>query len=551
MAAKEFPLSIVIRAVDRATSVIRRTQNSIAAVDRGLVSSIRRFRKWSGFDEAIGPARTLGSAIGDIHSRMVGLAAITGTFVAGAAVGIYKVTMSFVDAASEINDVSTALGISAERLQEVRYAGQQNGVAFEEMDRNLTILSRNLGKALRGKGPVDLLRALGLRKGDMKSADAALPKIADGLMRIRNPALRSAAAAELFGKSGAKMLTVFAGDDTIGKGSKALAYYAAELRRVNGVISNDSVSAADAFGDRLDKLKTALFGVRNVAGEALLPVFAEQIDRFTTYLKQNGPEIKAWFKDFGDKLPGYIDQTVKSFRELRETVQPLIDVFMVLSNTFGGPKVLLVTITGIITATFVPALVSATVAMWQLNVALWSNPIGLIILLVLAIVAALVYFSVTVEDGKLKLTKFGETLLWLATAPARFILWFIEQCRQGIENWGKIIDAVKGAFHDLFTWLEGKFNAANQWIADFANALAKMIPDWAKGMFGGGAGPTVMGGAIGAAPSARAMAMTPQQGEVRVKVDLNNLPVGSRVTTQQNGSPRFELNQGYALGGAY
>ncbi len=551
MATKSFPLAVVIRAVDKASGTIRRVQNSISAFDQGITRRLASFKKWTGIEDAVGPAKKLGGALGDIRDRMMGLIGIGSTFAAVGVAAVYKLTMSYVDAASEINDVSTALGVGAERLQEWRYAGQQNGVAIEEMDKNLGIFTRNLGKAMRGKGPADLLRSMGLRKGDLKSADTALPKVADGLMRIRNPALRAAAAAELFGKSGLKMLTLFAGDDKIGQGSKALAFYAAELRRVNGVISNDSVAAADAFGDRLDKLKTAFGGVRNVAGEALLPVLTEQIDKMTAYLEQHGPEIRKWFEQFAKDLPGYIDKTRKAFSDLMETLQPVINIVQVLVNTFGGPKVLLATIAGIITATFVPALISATVAMWQLNVALWSNPIGLVILAVLALVGAILYFAIKIEDGKLKLTKFGEVLVWLQNAPLRLIKFAIQQVLDSIEKWGILVQSVRAVFVDFFDYIGGKFSEAAGWINAFGDNLSSMIPDWAKGMLGGSVVNIGNGGALAGASIAQSMAAPKQSSEVRVKVDLNNLPPGSRVSTQQNGSPQFELNQGYQFGSAH
>lgn len=569
MAAKEFPLSIVIRAVDRATSVIRKVQNGVAWMDRQTVGRARAmaaaFSKWSGIDAAIGPAKKFGSALGDAKDRAVSLAkSIGGVLAVGAGLGALAIG-SLIDTASQFekfNAILTTLEGSSDKaaksMQWVSdFAAKTPYELAEVTDAFVQLRSYGINPmdgALTAVGDVTAAKGKPLMQGVEAIADA----ITGQYERLRELSITAST------KGNFVSLTY----QRNGK------WYERTVKKTNKAVIQSTILAIwnSMYAGAMDKLSQTWAGK--------MSNLADQWARFKLMIMQSGAfdwlnqklgalldKLNAMAasgeleklankigKDLTDALKSAWDAGVKLYNnwdDIKAAVQPVVDVFTVLTNTFGTSNVIIGVVAGLIAATFVPALLSATAAAYQLSIALWSNPIGLIILLVLAVVAALVYFSVTIEDGKLKLTKFGEALLWVATAPARLIAWYIDRCRQGMENWGKMVDQIKVGFHDLFTWLEGKFNAANQWIADFANTLGKMIPDWAKGMFGGGPGPTVMGGAIGAAPSPRALALAPQKGEVTVKVDLNNLPVGSRVTTQQNGSPRFELNQGYALGGAY
>lgn len=48
-----------------------------------------------------------------------------------------------------------------------------------------------------------------------------------------------------------------------------------------------------------------------------------------------------------------------------------------------------------------------------------------------------------------------------------------------------------------------------------------------------------------------AAAAQPQNSEVRVKVGFDNMPKGTRASSEQSRNTDFEMNQGYAVAGAW
>lgn len=552
MAKKEFPLSIVIRAIDRATAPMRAIQGVVGRFG----AKFRQLSDTSGLTAAFAATKRLGGALGDLGTRLAqigaGFLAIGGVAAAAA----WSMIKSFADAGGQLNDMSNALGVNVEKLQEWQFAARQNGIENEAFVQSLGVLQRNLGKAAMGGGPA--LKLLDAWKVKLKGADGQtrrmeelLPIFADKLKGIQSPSLRAAAAAALFGRSGIALLPMLT------DGSAGMQKLADRARELGLVMSEESVKNTDNFGDALDQLKDSLFGVRNTIGMALMPKINELVKQLTDFVIKNRPKLEKFFNEFADKLPARLEALKKGFNEVWDAMKPVVDIVTILVNTFGGSNVTIAAIVGVMTALLLPALVSVTTAMWALNVALWANPIGIVIAVIVAIVAALAYFALKVEDGKIKLTEFGELLVWLQNTPLRILSWYLGQVAKGIENWKRIIDWVKDAWEGMWSGLDAGFQRALGWVSSFANKLGSMIPDWARNMFGGGTINIPTPGA-GAAPGkgmagASAIGTAPrgQDSHSRVTVDLNGLPPGSRVQTQQTGKPQFELNQGYATGGAF
>lgn len=566
--AKEFPLSVIIKAVDRITAPLRGIQGAVGRFHSAVVGKFRGFSNAIGLPAFAAASQKLGGALGELGRKFAqiggGIAAIG--FVAAAAA--YRLITSFSDAGGEINDVATSIGISAEKLQELRYAAKQNGVEINDLDQSLRILSKNLGQAFKGKGPKDLLDALKIKmkgaNGQFKTAEQLIPEIADGLAKIKNPTLRAAAASELFGKSGIKLIPM------LKDGSAGLAQYAARARELGIVIGNEAVQKADDFGDKLDDLKGAFTGVRNIIGTSLMPVLTDLILKLTNFITQNGPSIKKWFDQFAADLPGHLQDLRKGFGELWEKIKPVVNIVEVLINTFGGSNVTIAGLALALTAFLLPALISVTAAVWALNVALWANPIGLIIGLLAAVVAGLVYFSFTIEDGRIKVTQFGRVVQWMMkylSVPG-IVANSWNNFKEGLDTLSGIVDGIGAAFDRLWAGMREGFGNAASWASSLASAVKGIVPGWGQGPMGimpigapqaaaGAAGAARAAGAgqpLGAAGVASSAALNarniglaqPQSSLARVEVDLNNLPPGSRVRTEQQGPAKFELNQGFA-----
>ena len=681
MAEKQFPLSVVIRAIDKVTTPIGRIQRSIAGFDErlrnrlaGTVSRIGAIGDRLGLPVFATAAGRAGQAAGQLVGKIAAIGAGVAAAAGAVALGSWEMIKSFTDAASEVNDLSQSLGVSAERLQEWRFAAAQNGVDAELLDKSVGILSKNLGKAFKGKGPAELLGALGVKlkdaHGKFRVVDDILPDIAEGLSKVKNPALKAAAAAELFGKGGVKLLA------TLNGGKKGLADYAKEARQLGAVIDNDTIAATDDFGDNMDRLKTAMTGVRNSIGSALLPVLNELVLKMTSGIKDNIPRIKAWAQAFAEKLPGTLRQIRDIIVELGAKLRPLGVAIGWLVDHFGAANVIMAAVATALAVFLVPSIYATATAFYALGVAILTTPVGWILAGIVAIAAAayLIYknwgpiskffstwwdavkrvfsavgdfFSGIWDDvkagfkdgfilGILRMlvtlnpvnliirafTKLGPALLdataeWRALLMDAFggIFDWIQRAAAGAWDWlkgaaiaavramvapwatlggwyaqlfGFIVRAIKvdfdravafataawtaitGAWSGAINWFTGLFGGVTQaisgawegikgifragidlltgWLRGLADRFSGIVPDWVRNLVGG-RGPNIALNTTtrGAASIGRGAAPA-QNGAVRVAVDFNNMPQGTRVRTETRGRPNVQLNQGYATG---
>lgn len=209
-----------------------------------------------------------------------GIAAVGTKFAAIGAAGVttlFFTSKRFADFGSEINDMSERTGVSAETLQELGYAAQQNGADMEALEAALRKMTKTIVEASQGSsGASDALAQLGLTARDLADikVEDQFMFIADRLSQVRNDTLRAALALDLFGKSGTKLIPMLK-DGIVG-----LREYANEARNLGLVLSNEDVQAADAFGDKLDLVRKVLDVAIAKIGSALVPILTDATNWF-------------------------------------------------------------------------------------------------------------------------------------------------------------------------------------------------------------------------------------------------------------------------------
>lgn len=198
------------------------------------------------------------SALGALKSK---LGAIDGNIGIGSAVGaatgvtLIALAKRGLDYASSLQEVSQQLGVTSRDLQVYRYAASQAGISQDEMDKGLAKLTQTLGKARLGAdGPTKAFGALGISIDSLngKSAGEVIPRIAESLSKIKDPAQRAALEVELFGKAGQKLDTLLAG------GSAGINELAIAAEKLGLVLSDEQIANADATADKLSAVKQVL-----------------------------------------------------------------------------------------------------------------------------------------------------------------------------------------------------------------------------------------------------------------------------------------------------
>jgi len=118
-----------------------------------------------------------------------------------------------VDSYDSASKLSQNIGVTAESVLGLRHAAELSGVGAEAMDRNMEKLSKTMFEAASGnKSASESFKQLGISvtnsDGSLKKSDAVLMEMADKFKSLPPGTERAAAAMNVFGKSGASMVSM-------------------------------------------------------------------------------------------------------------------------------------------------------------------------------------------------------------------------------------------------------------------------------------------------------------------------------------------------------
>jgi len=182
--------------------------------------------------------------------------------------GMVKRVMDFGGA---LNDLSTKTGIAVDQIMILQQAAKQSGVG--DIAGVVNKLGKNLiDVAADGASPAAAaLDRLGLSAQQLirDTPVGALQKIGDRINAIENPALRAATAMQLFGKSGAELLPLFADPSALGTAAASLGRQAEVMKQ--------NAAAFQTVADRLNRSGLKMQGFSVGVAKGLLPA----LDKFT------------------------------------------------------------------------------------------------------------------------------------------------------------------------------------------------------------------------------------------------------------------------------
>lgn len=197
-----------------------------------------------------------------VFKGLAAAAAVAGVAIAG----MYKA----MQAGGELVDLSAQTGIAIDKLAVLQESFTQAGLAASDIQ---PVVSK-LQKAIAGMGQdgASAITKFGISIADLQglSPDEQLKAIGDRIMGIEDPARRAAASMEIFGKSGAKMLSLFTsgGMEEI---ARKVGTQAQLLKQNAGVF--DSVT--DNIGMAGNKMQGFFVGMAS----RVVPQLADAIDR--------------------------------------------------------------------------------------------------------------------------------------------------------------------------------------------------------------------------------------------------------------------------------
>lgn len=463
------------------------------------------------------------ASLASVGNPMRGLkTAITGIVAAVSTGVIAKAVTDFASQGDEIAKTARMLGLSAEALQELRYAANLQGVENEQLTQSMKLLNNNLGamKAKQG-GLYSALKLtnpqLAKQLRNVRSTEEGFNLMVDALAKETNTAKRAALAQAAFGKSGQELIKMAE------VGTEGLAALRKEAHKYGAVMSDEAAANSEEFSDSMDRVKKSIRGVTMLALGPMIKAIQPLLQRLADWIGANRELIS-------QKVSGVIDAIGRAFQFLAPFLKAAVDLFTwlkpILPFVIGG-------------------IVGLTVAQWALNAAMDANPIGAIVLaleaMVVAVVVVIRYWNEITGALRSAWNWFNNLFnnpwiraaLYMIAAPLAIIMSFIQT----------IVDLLSGKGWKSFLNIAGPLKG----IADAMNITQKG-GTWA-GVSTQPGGSTLAGARGPISPNAGlATASTFSEARSTVDVNFNSLPAGT--TLRQRGkAPGVTLNTGFAFAG--
>ncbi|HMU15810.1 MAG TPA: hypothetical protein PKC95_00065 [Thauera aminoaromatica] len=238
----------------------------LARFERNTTSSLRRINQSFGkFNRALG-AIGLGVSFVAITRGLAGAAARA------------------IEYGDEIAKASAKTGVGAQAFSELAYAAKQNDIeltalsaAFKKMQ--VSISEANSG----GKSARETFAALGLEFEVLKrlAPDRQFEAIADRISQLEDPADRTRAAVELFGRAGADLLPMFE------QGAAGIRLAREEAQRFGASLTEEQVARLAAADDAIKRMKASWEALARTLTAEVAPNLTAIFDALANGLSQN------------------------------------------------------------------------------------------------------------------------------------------------------------------------------------------------------------------------------------------------------------------------
>lgn len=475
------------------------------------------------------------------------------TTMAGVAerVGVELASMvqDLVKTTSTINDTSQAVGISTDALQEFGYGAKLNGSSLEEFSQSLIIFSRRLIDAKDGnkeaaKAFSDLHVKITDGHGKLKTTEDLLGDLADAFQKMPDGPKKTAAAVDLFGRSGARLIA------TLNGGKEGIAAFRKEAHDLGFVIDSETIKAGDDLGDNFDRLRAIALGLQGAIAGPLLSQLNNLVDQFKAWFLANKALIGQRMEQITKFLSAAIRGLVVVLKAMWLVLGTVIDFWQQLAVLLAAGVLTAITLNaaailalglGYLRAGAAAALAGARAAVaW---VAAAAGPLA--IAAIFAFIILLVDELITKQENGLTLldilipkwNKFIDDFIhggkedepWLLTSLrglARLVFDF-----PGV--WAMMVRGIKNTLTEFSAWLSDWAVSVGKTVASPITGLTKFLDRNVFSHISGGSG--FSGGA--SSPGA-SVAASPGSGRTTVIQQSNAIPIN---VYQQPGQSSTEL----------
>lgn len=289
--------SVTITAVDRATAVAKRVNESIAKITKPISdvrSSVSAFSKETGMDKLGRSIQKVGIFATESARRVASiappLAALTG---AATIAGVVAFAQSWGRSAVQIRNTAYNIGIGTTKLQEYQGAARLVGLSSDAMTNGLKSVGSAFEDAAAGR---DMFvagvlgdKGIGIHRLKDGSVDTvrALHDVANAASKITNTQARQ------------KFLDIFGLGELsplVGKGGAAIDAYVAKFRSLNAVMSPSQIAQGERYNESLVALDASFDKLKNSVGSALAPALGKVAEQLIPIANEYGPKLARWIE---------------------------------------------------------------------------------------------------------------------------------------------------------------------------------------------------------------------------------------------------------------
>lgn len=466
---KALTLAFILSATDKMSRVVdqavKKSANSLSSFERNAVKA--------------------GGAMMNTGARITA----AGVSIAGAMLGMAKSTA---DSGNIAAKTARSVGMNAEEYQKLAYAAKYAGVDQQKLSASMVRFNKNIVDASNGSGKAaQIFKEMGISvkdsAGNLKTPNKLLAEVADRFKDAPDGPMKTAAAYELLGRSGADMISLLNG------GSAGLNDMGREAEKLGLVISNDAAHASEKFCDNLDGVKDSARGVVFQMGAALIPTFnetaikiKEAISKVTEWLREN-PKLAATIGKVALVLGGLL--TTVGFATvllggLMFIVGKFAAVFRTASNAIKAGRAIIMACKNSMMlfrvqyAAFIVWSKLAAAGQWLFNKSLYGCPIIWIIAGIMAVIAVVV-LMVKYWD---KIVAFFKRI-WASIKEIFSKAW------EGIKKvWGKVTGWFTNLWGGIKDGAKKKWEAIKNTVGMAASGVKKVwgaTKGWFSNLWGG------------------------------------------------------------------
>ncbi|WP_326883161.1 hypothetical protein U8P73_14835 [Rhizobium beringeri] len=248
------------------------------------------------FGQSLG---ALGNSLQSMGQRLaLAFAGIT-TVTTAAAVGLTRLAKSGADAADAAGKAAQAAGLQIDAYGRLAFAAEQNDVAAEAFGAAMSKLNKAIGEAAAGgKEAAGKFSALGVSikdtHGRLRPTEDIVHDLAGAFANLPDGAKKSAAAINVFGKSGASLLPF------LNEGKQGLIDLGQQAEKLGIVFTAADSDIGDAMGDALSEVSRASQGIGNQLGLLFAPTITAAAQRLRDVLIANRDAILGFARSLAD-----------------------------------------------------------------------------------------------------------------------------------------------------------------------------------------------------------------------------------------------------------